>query len=129
MRLRFVVSIVLATALLVDGRCHARERPPDTTAGARDYSLGHCRVALDAREPCVAFRGKTASGIAPGCMHDDCTAAKYNARQNLLTGIPPACGAYIDCGGPCECIQKRAAPAPTSALTPRKKGNETNDHV
>lgn len=74
---------------------------------ASDYSLAYCSVRMNAPEdPCGPVRGKRASGVAPGCSHDNCTAAKANARANLLTGIPAACGAYIDCGPPCRCIQK-----------------------
>jgi hypothetical protein len=78
---------------------------------ARDYSLGYCSVSTTAPPPCEGVRGKRASGVAPGCQHDDCTAAKSNARANLLQGIPAQCGAYIDCGGPCRCIQKAEADA------------------
>lgn len=81
----------------------------DQVMAGRDYSLGSCSVRMNAPAPCVDVRGKTATGVAPGCSHDNCTTAKANARANLLTGIPNACGAYIDCGAPCRCIQKRAA--------------------
>lgn len=76
---------------------------------AAPYQLGYCSVSQDATGPgneCVPVRGKGASGVAPGTSHDDCTAAKRNARQNLLSGIPASCGAYIQCGNPCTTIQK-----------------------
>ncbi|HEX6095268.1 MAG TPA: hypothetical protein VF432_03005 [Thermoanaerobaculia bacterium] len=81
----------------------------DSLMAGADYSLGYCNVALNAPAPCVEYRGKAASGVAPGCQHDNCTTAKANARANLLTGIPPACGAYIQCNDPCRCIQKSSA--------------------
>jgi hypothetical protein len=87
-------------------------------AANADYALGYCKVALNAPAPCVAYRGKQASGVAPGCRHDDCTAAKANARANLLTGIPAACGAYIQCNDPCQCIQKAASGDVMSSSTP-----------
>lgn len=98
------------------GACHAHggvtsgggTSESEMLAG-KDYSLGYCKVKEDAPAPCVGVRGKTASGVAPGCQHDNCTTAKANARTNLLTNIPSACGAYIDCGTPCRCIQKSAA--------------------
>jgi hypothetical protein len=80
----------------------------DSLMAGADYSLGYCNVALNAPAPCVEYRGKTASGVAPGCEHANCTTAKQNARGNLLAGIPPACGAYIQCNDPCRCIQKSA---------------------
>jgi hypothetical protein len=87
-------------------------------AANADYSLGYCRVALNAPAPCVAYRGKQASGVAPGCQHDNCTTAKSNARANLLTGIPAACGAYIQCNDPCRCIQKMTAGDIVNSSTP-----------
>lgn len=80
-----------------------------STANAAPYELGYCSVKADATGPgnvCVAVRGKKASGVSPGTQHQDCTAAKANARNNLLSGIPAACGAYITCGDPCRVIQK-----------------------
>jgi hypothetical protein len=120
-----LAALALATGLIVSA-CHtandsfvkANANTPApmvddsdkaSMAAARDYSLGYCRVKLDAPAPCVAYRGKQASGVAPGCEHDNCTAAKQNARANLLTGIPAACGAYIQCNDPCRCIQKMQA--------------------
>ncbi len=79
------------------------------SAYAAPYQLGYCSVAMDATGPgnvCVDVRGKRASGVYPGTQHQDCTNAKANARANLLTGIPAACGAYIGCGPPCRTIQK-----------------------
>lgn len=79
------------------------------TAYAAPYQLGYCNVSMAATGPgnvCVPVRGKQASGIYPGTSHDACTAAKANARTNLLTGIPAACGAFILCGAPCTTIQK-----------------------
>jgi hypothetical protein len=76
---------------------------------ARSYQLGYCQVRSDATGPnnmCVPYRGKKASGVAPGTSHGACTAAKARARDNLLLGIPAVCGAFIDCGGPCRTIQK-----------------------
>lgn len=78
-------------------------------ASAAPYQLGECSVAQNATgtdNVCVDVRGKAATGVAPGDSHDACTAAKANARTNLLTGIPAACGAYIQCGNPCRTIQK-----------------------
>lgn len=113
---RFVIAL---TAVVLIATCRtaddtAANAQPDAATIAtmemtRDYSLGYCNVALNAPDPCVPYRGKTASGIAPGCTHDDCTAAKQNARTNLLAGIPAACGAYIQCNNPCRCIQKTSA--------------------
>lgn len=79
------------------------------TAHAAPYQLGYCNVSMAATGPnneCVPVRGKQASGVAPGTSHQDCTTAKNNARTNLLSGIPAACGAYIQCGAPCTTIQK-----------------------
>ena len=79
------------------------------TAYAAPYQLGYCNVTQDATGPnnqCIPVRGKQASGVFPGTSHDACTAAKANARTNLLTGIPASCGAYIQCGAPCTTIQK-----------------------
>ena len=76
---------------------------------AAPYQLGYCSVSQNATGPgnvCVAERGKQASGIAPDTSHNDCTVAKSNARQNLLSGIPASCGAYIQCDNPCTTIQK-----------------------
>ena len=101
MRLRFVVAATMAVSLWGT----ACSTTPPVAAGT-DHSLGSCNVALNAPAPCVEYRGKTATGVAPGCAHDDCTAAKQNARQNLLSGIPPQCGAYIQCNDPCRCIKK-----------------------
>jgi hypothetical protein len=76
-------------------------------AAGSDHSLGACSVRMNAPvDSCGKVRGKTATGVAPGCQHANCTTAKENARRNLMTGIPAACGAYIDCGAPCRCIQK-----------------------
>lgn len=83
----------------------------DPAVAARDYSLGYCAVSMQAQGDCAEFRGKRASGVAPGCQHQDCTEAKQVARANLLLGIPPACGAYIQCGEPCRCIKKSEAEA------------------
>jgi hypothetical protein len=115
------VALALAAGLIVSA-CHTGDfmrtdasTPAPTVDAAvsapmspnADYSLGYCRVALNAPAPCVEYRGKQASGVAAGCQHDNCTTAKQNARANLLTGIPAACGAYIQCNDPCRCIQKR----------------------
>ncbi len=80
-----------------------------TASLSADYQLGSCNVAYDAtgaNNLCVPVRGKTANGVAPGNTHQACTVAKQNARANLLTGIPAVCGAYINCGAPCQTIQK-----------------------
>lgn len=80
-----------------------------TEALSADYQLGYCNVRYDAtgqNNVCVPYRGKTASGVAPGNTHQACTVAKQNATANLLTGIPAACGNYINCGAPCQTIQK-----------------------
>jgi hypothetical protein len=115
-QLALVVLVAVTLALSCSTQSGDLATPPalaaataDVTtlmAAGRDYSLGYCRVALNAPAPCVEHRGKTASGVAQGCQHDDCTAAKSNARANLLTGIPAPCGAYIQCNDPCRCIQK-----------------------
>lgn len=79
------------------------------SALAAPYQLGACSVSMAATGPnnvCVPFRGKTATGVAPGTQHNDCTLAKANARTNLLTGVPAACGAFIQCNDPCRTIQK-----------------------
>lgn len=82
------------------------------TAAARPYQLGSCSVTQNAsgnNNECVPVRGKTATGVAPVAgqtVHDACTAAKGNARTNLLTGIPAGCGAFINCGDRCENIEK-----------------------
>jgi len=44
--------------------------------------------------------------VAGHTVHEACTAAKQNARTNLLMGIPAACGANIGCNDPCRTIQK-----------------------
>ncbi len=80
-----------------------------TASLSAPYQLGSCSVTQDAtgaNNVCVPYRGKTATGVAPGTSHQACTAAKQNARANLLAGILPACGAYINCGAPCQTIQK-----------------------
>ena len=100
--------VFAALSLAIACRTHDADNEAAAAAG-RDYSLGYCKVALNAPAPCVEFRGKEASGVFPGCTHDDCTAAKQNARANLLTGIPAQCGAYIQCNDPCRCIQKNTA--------------------
>jgi hypothetical protein len=113
MRFTAMSLLVIITAACNTRVDHPRGVAPvaieDQVAAGRDYSLGYCSVALNAPAPCVEVRGKQASGVAPGCEHDNCTTAKQNARANLLTGIPAACGAYIQCNDPCRCIQKNAA--------------------
>lgn len=80
---------------------------PAAAASAGNTSLGYCNVRQSApTDPCVNVRGKSASGIAAGCSHDNCTTAKRNATTNLLTGIPAGCANYIECGAPCSCITK-----------------------
>lgn len=103
MKRKFAVMVIIAVCL-TGGACSTN--PPEAAASGKDHSLGSCTVALNAPEPCIPYRGKTATGVAPGCFHDDCTAAKQNARNNLLSGIPAQCGAYIQCNDPCRCIKK-----------------------
>ena len=83
-----------------------QKRRPVVEMASRNYKLGYCHVGLAAPAPCVPYRGKKASGVALGTSHQSCTNAKVVARNNLLQGIPPACGAYIDCGPPCKTIRK-----------------------
>jgi hypothetical protein len=80
-----------------------------TSGRAADWQLGKCAVAQNAPAPCVPVRGKAATGVEPVAghtVHEACTAAKQNARTNLLMGIPAACGANIGCNDPCRTIQK-----------------------
>lgn len=81
-----------------------------TPALAANYQLGYCQVDQNAPSAtCGDVRGKRASGVNPEAgftVHTACTAAKANARANLLTGIPAVCGANISCGNPCQQIQK-----------------------
>lgn len=80
-----------------------------TVSLGADYQLGSCSVTQDAtglNDVCKPYRGKTATGVAPGTSHQACTVAKQHATINLLTGIPAACGAFVDCGAPCKTIKK-----------------------
>ena len=47
------------------------------------------------------YRGVCRSARYPGCTHDDCTAAKNQARANLRQVVPQACHKYIDSSGSC----------------------------
>lgn len=46
-------------------------------------------------------RGRSATGRADGCEHDDCTAAKNAARATLRGQVDKECHKYITSTSPC----------------------------
>lgn len=72
---------------------------------AKPFSLGSCSVTQTAPSPCV--RGKTATGVAPGWNHDNCTTAKANAKKTLLSSMGGCTPNYVSCTDRCKNIEKQ----------------------